>query len=382
MFNHFKTQINFQRERRRLLLRSRRRGAAMLIMALAVVFLCGCASLAVDYGLLVSDKDKSQRGVDAAALAGAQELKATGDDAADTAKARSVAVRVAAQNGVTVNSAQITFLDENTKIRVPAANTRQLYFARVIGIQTGTVNSFAIASAAPGNVTPAGGGNLAPIGITKATYELYAPGGVPKPGLGNRAEILFIDHKKQAFGTNNFILFDLRSVDNNAKSPTHMVSQLIGEEKVEVRIGSQTNGVDVDFVDALNAGSSGSKFMGGMRTRFLLAAGSPWFDLPASAPSDVLNYAGQNYDKVIAGTEPTNGAAPFPQNPRLMDLIITDPMEARGGSTNSPVLDFAPVYVESVMPVTNGLKMTVRFLSRDSGATGSSGRSKGVSLIE
>jgi hypothetical protein len=105
----------------------------------------------------------------------------------------------------------------------------------------------------------------------------------------------------------------------------------------------------------------------------------PWFDLPVGAGADPLNYVGQHYDEVLAGTEPKNGALPFRQNPRVVDLIVTSPMGAGGGNTNSPVLDFAPVYVESVGSVANGVKMVVRFLPRDLSPGGGGGK---IALIK
>jgi hypothetical protein len=354
-------------------LRGRRRGAFAYIVAAAFIVILGFSAFAVDYSVLVSDANRLQRACDAAALAGAAQLKATGNNATDTANAKARAVLVAGQNKVTVDPANITFNSDFTEITVPAVYTQPLYFARVLSIGSKTLTRQATARAVAGRSTP----DLAPIGITQATYDLYAPNGVPAAGTGNRAEILFIDHKKQAFGTNDFILFDLRSVENNAKSATHMVSQLEGTEKVQVNIGTETNGVDVDFLDALNAASSGAKFLGGMRTRFQAAAGSPWFDAPASPPSDYLNYVGQHYDQVFSGSEPTSSSGTFRRNPRVMDLIITTPMTAKGGNTNSPVLDFAPVYVESVSSVTGGVKMVVRFLPKNL----SSGGGSGVALI-
>jgi Flp pilus assembly protein TadG len=62
---------------------------------------------------MVADKNRLQRGCDAAALAGVSKLKVTGDDNYDTATARNLAVAVAAQNNVAIPPSSITFVDNN-----------------------------------------------------------------------------------------------------------------------------------------------------------------------------------------------------------------------------------------------------------------------------
>ena len=74
--------------------KTQRGGSVVLITALSLTVLAGCAAIAVDYGLLVADANRLQRACDSGALAGAQLLKVTGDDNYDTYQARTVAVLV------------------------------------------------------------------------------------------------------------------------------------------------------------------------------------------------------------------------------------------------------------------------------------------------
>lgn len=57
--------------------RKPRRGTILHVVAFSLILIGGCAALAVDYSILIADKNQLQRAVDAAALGGATELPAT-----------------------------------------------------------------------------------------------------------------------------------------------------------------------------------------------------------------------------------------------------------------------------------------------------------------
>src|SRR4028118_1730189 len=89
--------------------RDRKRGGSVIvIVALSTVALLGCCAFAVDYGILNADANRVQRACDAAALAGAAKFKKNGTstttDVTDTANARTEAILVAQQNGVTITA--------------------------------------------------------------------------------------------------------------------------------------------------------------------------------------------------------------------------------------------------------------------------------------
>jgi Flp pilus assembly protein TadG len=83
----------------------------VLLTAGGVLACLGFCALAVDYGTSVVVKNKLQRTCDAAALAGATELKRTGVDATDFANARARARAIATSNGVTISDSDVTFPD-------------------------------------------------------------------------------------------------------------------------------------------------------------------------------------------------------------------------------------------------------------------------------
>lgn len=338
--------------------RGRRRGAVVHIVAGAMVALLAFAALAVDFGVLRYDENHLQRIADASALAGATKLKTTGNDADDKRSATTLAIMIARQNGGTITASDISFNAESDEITVKPSRNRSLFFARVFNVSNKLVSKKATATAIGARLTP----GVVPIGITTGTYNTYAPGGIPIAGTGNRATINLIDHKKVDFRSGNFVLFDLRSVDNNAKSPEHMKRQLDGSEEIPVRAG-ELGGT----VDALNADSQENFMVTGMTSRFAYAAGSPWFD-PSPALGPAGSYVGTHYDAAYNNTEVTNpdSSPPFTHNPRIMSLIVTSEMDAKGGNTDSPILDFAPVYVESMTVVNDEVKLTVRFLPRTS----------------
>jgi Flp pilus assembly protein TadG len=328
----------------------------MLLLALSIIFIGGCAALAVDYSLLVNDKNHWQRAVDAAALAGAQELKKTGDDTTDTAKARSIAIKVAHENDVTVTSDKVTFLDDNTKVRVESANTRSLYFARLIGIATGTVDAFAIAGVAKSTTAPAPP-PIVPIGITTTTVTPNTQPVInPLPVLLNLPRVA-----SDPYMRNDFLVFDLRP--QSAKSPSQMQQQLInGYDNVHIG-DSQTS---------LNASDDTVRknFEPALADRFQRAAQSPWND---TWTCSLFGSTGSRYDEILAGKSPFN-------NPRVVRFVVNPEAPANGGTTNHLIVAFQPVYLEA----WTGDKLVVRFLpdNFDKNGSGAILTTRKVSLLQ
>lgn len=348
--------------------RSRRRGSIFYLFAASLVVLLGFGALAVDYGVLINDKNYLQRVCDAAALGGATKLT-------DTTAAEATARLVVKQNNfvedATNNSITYTFLDRNTKIQVSAERKQPLFFARVFGQFDGIVRAHSIAGVS--GFTP----SIAPIGITNTTYDAQNP---PQNADGSQRfydaqssktfTIKLIDHTKEAFGPDEFILFDLRGP--NGKSPSQMARQLAGTSSVNITPADVVGAIDPPDATAVNAKSASDFLFQGMTVRFTAAAGPPWLDVDPLQGTNYSNYVGQHFDQVFDGSEPIGPGTPFFQNPRVLSLIVTDETpSATNGTLNVPVLALAPVYVQRLYKSGADTLMDYRYLPANTGGSGS-----------
>lgn len=124
------------------------RGAIAVLVALLLVVLLGFAALAVDAGLLYSERAQVQNGSDAAALAIAQKCAANTSDP-NCSTTSPLAADVANKNAIDgLNNVKSINLDlTNRKVTVTggakqsggAANAVSLFFARVMGVNTSDV---------------------------------------------------------------------------------------------------------------------------------------------------------------------------------------------------------------------------------------------------
>lgn len=118
------------------------RGAAFVLVAAGMVVLLGFAALVTDIGMLVLHKQRLSNAVDAAALAGAGELPA------NPVLAREIAENYALLNGYTSDPPLISADNgcPSSKITVTATRQVDFTFARVLGVNTGTVSARASAA--------------------------------------------------------------------------------------------------------------------------------------------------------------------------------------------------------------------------------------------
>jgi Flp pilus assembly protein TadG len=328
--------------------RARRRGTVAVFLALSATVLLGVAALAVDYGVLLADQNHAQRAVDAAALAGAAQLKSDGD-ALDMDNARRIAIATAATNGVAVAPNGVSFAKDTTQIRVFTTLSRQLFFAKAVGISTGHVSAAAVAEVVPADKPT--DINVVPIGITWNTYLSHT-----KP-LDTRPQILtLIRQSETVYDLNKFVVFDLRT--NNAKSPSQMVDQLINPDKEPVQLGQMETTLNA------SAGTVGSKFQEAMSTMFQRSAAPPWND---TWTGDLFASTGIRYNEILLKTARRD-------NPRVMYFVINpDNVTSSTGSFDTPIQGFAPVYVESFQQgiATDGSSVTqlvVHFLPPTTGS--------------
>jgi hypothetical protein len=308
---------------------TRRSGNIILIVATAMVALMGFGAMAVDYGVLVHDKNHLQRACDAAALAAAQELRKTGVAATDDASATAMAVATAAQNGVTVNASDITFSNNDAAITVPARLTRKLFFARVLGINTGDVAASATAGATPvsGGFTP----YVAPFGITWETFNAY------KDTTGVHP-LTLIRQNKEFFDLDDLVLFDF-GTSNSGKSSAQMQDQLLGFDTESATLNS--------YQTTLNASHSSqyNHSFDGVNQLLTKAAGAPWYD------------NGSSTDKSSGLTwyqEMQQGLTDY-SDPRVIYIIVTPRTEmSSNGTYNTQLQAFVPIYIDSLTSTGQG----------------------------
>lgn len=316
----------------------RRSGSIVVVVAMSLVMLMGCAAISVDYGVLVTDANNLQRACDAAATAGANELYKYADVTEDQRQARYMAMSIAYKNGVVLQESDVAFSPptapplvtavtslltqpplppRSNRITVKATRVRSLFFARALGFANGTVTR----SATAGRVALRGINQAVPLAMTINDYYNNISGG--------KFDYQLIRNQDTDFIPGTVASLDLRP-DNSGKSGS------IFEEDLKYGYGG-TVVLNQKISNALTSdvGSQGAKLENAMLDRIARAAGAPWRDTGS-------NYVYPNYP---------------PGDPRVMMLIVAPPNAA---SNNNPTLDakfFVPVYLDQVK--TPGNKRTI-----------------------
>jgi hypothetical protein len=152
-----------------------RKGAALVLAAVAMVTVGAVAAVAIDLGMLYKARSDAQRAAEAAALAGASafvDFASTDPQAVDSADARA---RRFAETNTILNQAiapgevqGVQVLPDSHKVRVVVGRAQvSTWFARMLGVNSVPINARAAAIAAP-----AGGGNcVKPIGVPDTWRE-------------------------------------------------------------------------------------------------------------------------------------------------------------------------------------------------------------------
>lgn len=134
------------------------RGSIIIIAVIFMTVLLGIGAIATDMAVLYAEKSRLQNAVDAAVLAGAQELPARPDSA-----------YLAASEYSELNNTDLSFLEistSNTEIKAAAEKEVPLYLARVFNIQSSNIT--AEARAAVSSVSSVTG--AAPLSITMQNF--------------------------------------------------------------------------------------------------------------------------------------------------------------------------------------------------------------------
>jgi hypothetical protein len=137
------------------------RGVTLALMAVTMFIALGLAALAIDYGMIKAAKAETQRGVDAAALAGASAYQLVGYTPAqtrDSAKAR--ARKWISTNKIEGIPLDSTHIDSIVTVSVPVERIDvwytqpglTLWFARMFGSSTMSIKAHAAATAVVGGI--------------------------------------------------------------------------------------------------------------------------------------------------------------------------------------------------------------------------------------
>ncbi|WP_425801577.1 pilus assembly protein TadG-related protein [Desulfitobacterium sp. Sab5] len=117
------------------------RGSIAILVAIGLTVLLGCGAMVTDVGLIYAEKAKLQNAVDAAALAGVQELPNNPDGAVQ------IAQDYAQQNGA--DTISYSFEADNKKMDVSAQKDVPTYFAKIWGINSEQITAAAQAMMLP-----------------------------------------------------------------------------------------------------------------------------------------------------------------------------------------------------------------------------------------
>lgn len=117
-----------------------KKGQVLVSFAAMLLVLSGMVSLVTDVGILYVNRIQLQKSLDAAVMAGAQELPTDGPGAIAMAK------QYANINGKAADNVAVEVINGNNSIRANGTRTVNLLFAKIFGQNTSTVNAKARAN--------------------------------------------------------------------------------------------------------------------------------------------------------------------------------------------------------------------------------------------
>lgn len=187
-------------------------GAVAVLVAVMLVVLLGMAALAVDAGALYSERRQMQTAADAAVLAGVMELPASPDSAVATAQ-QYVELNTSGADNVSFE-VRSTWASNDTIVAVVQDSDMQMFFARLLGIDTTPVGAHATAMI--GSPRTYGSG-LMPFGIV-ANGTMSSPYGY----AGGEVIPLVVDTGDQSQGNWHYV--DLTPYTEGANQTKTVIS--------------------------------------------------------------------------------------------------------------------------------------------------------------
>jgi len=142
------------------------RGSTLVFTAIAMAVILVVSAIAIDLGVIGAAKSQLQNAMDASALAGASGLF-DGEPEATQLAITFAGLNECMNDAVIITDANVTFPDSN-RVRVEETHQIDLYFAKVIGMNTADI--YATATAAIGKLS--GTGQVKPWAIPDFDYVL------------------------------------------------------------------------------------------------------------------------------------------------------------------------------------------------------------------
>lgn len=210
------------------------KGAVTVIVAVTLTALLAVAALTIDVGLLYQERRQLQTAVDAAALAGAQDL---GENKGYTQTQATAQQYVIENSQVSPDSIEVTFPSAST-IHVEAETTRELLFARVGGMQASNVKATATASYGAATAVA----NLAPFLVPLQFVSTHV-------GEGNSGVFEFGENRpmdpfsKTAILDGSEIIYTLTFINTESDATSVTITDPVPDGSVYVQGSADNNGV-------------------------------------------------------------------------------------------------------------------------------------------
>jgi hypothetical protein len=168
-------------------------GAGLIIVAASMVAMLGMVALVTDIGLTYIERQKLSNAVDAAALAAAQDISISEQ------QAKSTALDYIQKNGFSTDDVQVTVSSSMKSVEISGKNTVNFFFARVLGFDKTLVDAKAKAVAYP--ITGMTG--VRPLAVEDFVFE-YGVKYALKEGAGGSYNGNFGPLALGATGANNY----------------------------------------------------------------------------------------------------------------------------------------------------------------------------------
>jgi hypothetical protein len=172
-------------------LHTKEEGQVLGLFVLIFAVIGGMTAIAIDLGSFSADRRDLQNAADAIALAAAQELP-------DHSAVHATADEWAEKNGVDSDGMAVEIIDQsasepNPKVRVELSEEHEFVFARLVGIESGTVEAAAVAlRTSPGGIYPSSGA-LVPWSVTQEVRASTEP-----------SELVVLKYDANSVTTGNF----------------------------------------------------------------------------------------------------------------------------------------------------------------------------------